>query len=297
MSAQVLPPRRLGWALVLLLLPASPVRAQDATDLLGRDARPLVLHDINLWAATADPPPQPSRTPRLRLPRMPVTSLGDPLGLIDDDASPPPDPDAPLTSGPADNDGGPIQVSMGEDNPFFDFRRSGSPGGVGYYKVQTQLQFLDTGATGCTLCLQAVRPAGLESNGVNDGPSFVSPSLTVFHDLGDGTALHGFVGKDVRANATWRDGLTDNSLRYGVALQQPVPGVTTDPSKGLFVFVEAQGYWSDRDQGALRSWEVVPGLHYRLSDSWWMSGGVLLPVGPTRYGSAGQWHLSCSWQY
>jgi hypothetical protein len=186
---------------------------------------------------------------------------------------------------------------MGADNPFFDFRRPGAPGGVGFYKVHTQFQLFDTGRTGCTLTCQAVRPAGLESNGVNSGASYVSPALTMFHDLGDGTAVHGFVGKDVRANQTWRDGLTD-SFRYGVAVQQPVPGVTTDPSKGLFVFVEAQGFWSDRDQGTPRSWEVVPGLHYRMGESWWLSGGVLVPVGSTRTGPPGQqWHLSCSWQY
>jgi hypothetical protein len=294
MSARASLHRRLGWVVLLACLTAPGARAQEGASPLDTDARPLVLHDINLWAA-ADQPPPPSRTPRIRLPRMPVTSLGDPLGLIDDDSNPPPDPDAPAAFA-ADGDAGPIQVSMGTDNPFLDFRRRGAPGGVGYYKVQTQLQFFDTGRTGCTLNCLAVRPAGLESNGVNDGPSFVSPSLTVFHDLGDGTAVHGFVGKDVRANSTWRDGLTE-SFRYGVALQQPVPGVTTDPSKGLFVFVEAQGYWSDRDQGTLHSWELVPGLHYRMNDSWWLSGGVLLPVGPTRYGSAGNWHLSCSWQY
>jgi hypothetical protein len=34
-----------------------------------------------------------------------------------------------------------------------------------------------------------------------------------------------------------------------------------------------------------------------MGESWWLSGGVLVPVGPTRYGSMGQWHLACSWQY
>ncbi|HEX5273438.1 MAG TPA: hypothetical protein VFW33_23235 [Gemmataceae bacterium] len=289
--------RPLGWVVALTCLSAPAARAQDRLEFVAPGTRPLVLHDINLWAATAEAPPVLSPTPRIRLPRMPATTLGDPLGLIDD-GDPSPDPDAPLPPSSAGNDGLPIQVSMGNDNPFFDFRRRGAPGGVGYYKVQTQVTFLDTGRTGCTFSFQAVRPAGLESNGVNDGPTFVSPALTIFHDLGDGTALHGFVGKDVRANSTWRDGVVDGSnLKYGLALQQPVPGLTSDPSRGLFVFLEAQGYWTDRDQGTGRAWEVVPGLHYRLSDTWWMSGGVLVPVGPTRYGPAGQWHLSCSWQY
>jgi hypothetical protein len=285
-----------GWAVAVVGLAASPVRAQDGPDRLPPNPPPLVLHDINIWATEAESPAPAPRTPRIRLPRMPATTLGDPLGLIDDATSPPPDPDGRIVPPVPEADGGPVLVSMGEDNPFLDFRRRRSPGGVGYYKVQTQLQLFDTGRTGCTLNCQAVRPAGLECNGLNEGPSFVSPALTVFHDLGDGTALHGYVGKDVRANATWRDGLTE-SFRYGVAFQQPVTGVTTDPSKGLFFFVEAQGYLSDRDQGQLHTWELVPGLHYRMSDSWWLSGGVLVPVGPTRYGSTGQWHLSCSWQY
>jgi hypothetical protein len=297
MSARASLSRPFGWAVALTCLTASAARAQDRLSDFVPDTRPLILHDLNLWAATADPPPPPSGTPRIRLPRMPNTSLGDPLGLIDD-GDPPPDPDAPVTASPAGGGDIPVQVSMGMDNPFLDFRRSGAPGGVGYYKVQTQFQFLDTGKTGCTFSFQAVRPAGLESNGLSDGPSFVSPALTVFHDLGDGTALHGFVGKDVRANSAWRDGLVDGGgLKYGMAVQQPFPGLTPDPTRGLFLFVEAQGYWSDRDQGTLHSWELVPGMHYRLSDSWWMSGGVLVPVGPTRYGAAGHWHLSCSWQF
>jgi hypothetical protein len=283
-----------GWAVTLACLAWSPARAQDPPDPLDPLGRPLLLHDINLWAALADAPPTAPRTPRLRLPRMPLTSLGDPLGLTPDGDDPPPDPDAPVLP---DADLGRLQLSMGADNPFFDFRRRGSPGGVGYYKVHTQLQLFDTGTTGCALLCQAVRPAGLESNGLNDGPSFVSSALTVFHDLGDGTAVHGFVGKDVRANSAWRDGVTTGSVQYGVALQQPLPLGVAEPGKGLFLFVEAQGRWSDRDPSATRSWELVPGLHYRLSDNWWMSGGVLLPFGPSRDGSAGQWHLSCKWQY
>jgi hypothetical protein len=299
MSAKPSLPRRLGafgWAVTLTCVACSSGRAQDWAAPPDAVAPPIVLHDINLWAATADAAPSAmSRTPRLRLPRMPMTSLGDPLGLTPDNDDPAPDPDAPMS--PSDADLGRVQLSMGADNPFFDFRRRGSPGGVGYYRVHTQLQLFDTGATGCTLTCQAVRPAGLESNGLNDGPSFVSPALTVFHDLGDGTAVHGFIGKDVRVNSAWRDGLVEGGFQYGLALQQPVPGVTNDPGKGLFVFVEAQGRWNDRDPTAGRAWEVVPGLHYRLSDSWWMSGGVVVPVGAARDTSASQWHLSCQWHY
>jgi hypothetical protein len=286
---------RLGWVVALLLLAGRAARAQDWTAPSRAGTEPLLLRDLNLWAALAEPVEPPPRTPRLRLPRMPVTTLCDPLGLIDD-GDPPPDPDSSFLPSPPDPDAPRVQVSMGQDNPFFDFRRRGSPGGIGYYKVHTQFQLFDTGQTGCTLTCQAVRPAGLESNGVNEGPTFVSPALTLFHDLGDGTALHGFVGKDVRANSTWRDGMTER-VNYGLALQQPVPWLTNDPDCGLFLFFEAQGWWSDRDQGLAHSWELVPGVHYRVGDNWWLSGGLLVPVGPTRYGSAGHWHLACSWHF
>ncbi len=254
-----------------------------------------MLPDLNLWAALAQPDPMlpPQRTPRIRLPRMPLTFLGDPLGINPDSDDWPAEADVPVSDG----DRNALQVAMGADNPFLDFRRRGSPGGVGYYRLHTQVALFDTGITGCTLSCNAVRPAGVESNGLNDGPSFVSPALTVFHDFGDGTALHGFVGKDLRANSAWRDGVTDNNFHYGVALQQPVPVVTTDPGKGLFVFVEALGRYGERDGTMNYSWELVPGLHYRMSDSWWLSGGLLVPLGPTRSGNAGQWHVGCQWQY
>ena len=205
---------------------------------------------------------------------------------------------SPRRLAPANADADRFQVAMGYDNPYFDFRRRGAPGGVGYYKVQTQYRFLETGSTGCIMTLQAVRPAGLESNGINEGPSYVSPALALFHDLGEGRALHAFVVKDVRANSAWRDGATEGA-NYGLALQQPLLGPPRDPSKGLFLFIEALGHVGDRDQepGAINSWEVVPGLHYRISDAWWVSSGVLLPIGPNRYGTTGQWHFSCSWQY
>ena len=62
----------------------------------------------------------------------------------------------------------------------------GDPGGVGYFRVQSQLQFLDTGKTGCTIGLRAATPAGVEYDGLQDGPTFVAPNLAWHYDLGDG---------------------------------------------------------------------------------------------------------------
>src|SRR5437899_511838 len=32
-----------------------------------------------------------------------------------------------------------LQVGLGGDNPFFDFRRPGDPGGIGYYRLYSQM--------------------------------------------------------------------------------------------------------------------------------------------------------------
>ena len=77
--------------------------------------------------------------------------LSDPVGLTD--------PNDPST--PAD-DSGPdwLEVTAGNDNPFFDLRSPGDPGGVGFYKLHTQVQLFDSPHTGCTVAVQAVTPAG-----------------------------------------------------------------------------------------------------------------------------------------
>jgi hypothetical protein len=190
-----------------------------------------------------------------------------------------------------------LQVVLGEDNPFFDFRRRQSPGGTGFYKIQTQFSLFDTPTTGCSLTCRAVTPAGIEWEGVNEGPTFVSPTLTLFHDLGGGTVFQGFLGKDLFANSRWRESM-DESIQYGLAWQQPVLSVAPDLKRGLFVFLEALGRYRDQGDrpGVLHAWELLPGLHLRMNEDWWLSGGVIVPVGPTRPES-GLWHITCSRQF
>ena len=78
---------------------------------------------------------------------MPTGFLCDPLGIDPDNDPPAADADATApVGGSLDSVNLPVQFGMGSDNPFFDFRRPGDPGGVGYYKVHTQLQLFDCGA-------------------------------------------------------------------------------------------------------------------------------------------------------
>jgi hypothetical protein len=229
---------------------------------------------------------------------MPTGFPSQPIGLDDND--PPTIPDEPTL--PTEMDAGPghMQVAVGYDNPYFDFRRRSDPGGVGYYRFYSQMQCFDLGRGGCSVGLQAVSPAGLESDGVANGPTYFSPNIAWYHEFGDGSGLDGFVGKQVRAGSGWSGGLhRSRSLDYGLAFHRPLPCLDGSDSQNLFWFVEGLGRVrpdavQDSSRGAF--WEVLPGIHWRLSDSWWLSGGVVFPVGTSR-SDAGLWQFTCSWQF
>ena len=88
-------------------------------------------------------------------------------------------------------------------------------------------------------------------------------------------------------------------LDYGLAYHRPLPTLDGEASQNLFWFVEGLGRVRPQDfQSTSRgaSWEVLPGLHWRLSDSWWLSGGVVFPVGASR-SDTGLWQFTCSWQF
>jgi hypothetical protein len=200
---------------------------------------------------------------------------------------------------PAGNDDdGRFQLVMGADNPYFDMRRAGDFGGVGYQRFATQMLLAGDGATAFHLNLQAVTPAGLEYDGLAHGPSVVFPSLCGYHDLGAGSALIGFVGKPARASLESLESL-DSNIRYGLAFQQPL----LDPLPGLkqqvYLSVEALGsYRSGDDQVTAppSGWEFIPGIHWNSSERCWLSGGVLVPIGGARPES-GIWRITCSWQF
>jgi hypothetical protein len=227
--------------------------------------------------------------------------LSDPVGL-DDDPSLSPD-GTPLKA-----DDGPnwIEVAVGSDNQYFDVRFPGDPGGIGYTRLHSQLQVLDLPATSCAIGLQAVTPAGAEQGGLEDGLTVVSPGFSLFHALQDGTAFQGFVSKDLRvvsaANLTdtlAHGGQLDRSLQYGMAVQRPV----LPEMDSLFLFVEALGRYrydptiAGSAAATAPTMEVLPGMHLKMSDSWWLSGGLILPVNQPRPVDSHLWQITCSFQF
>src|SRR5438093_602931 len=82
----------------------------------------------------------PSGSQRIRLFRIQPGFVRD-LPWLEDDR-PPSDPRLPSP----ESDDGPdwISFAAGNDNPYFDFRQRGDPGGVGFARVSSQVQLLET---------------------------------------------------------------------------------------------------------------------------------------------------------
>lgn len=232
----------------------------------------------------------PTPANRIRLFRFQPGFLSEPPGLETDDRGAAPEPD----DGPEF-----VSLAFGNDNPFFDFRQRGDPGGVGYARVNTQVQLLDTEKTALSIAVQATTPAGLEYDGLPDskGPTVLTPALSVFHALDEVTGMQAFVGKHVpiqnSAGATVR-----RDVQYGMALHRPVATGLNDPLRNLFLSFGALGlYRIEKETRAPVSLEVVPGLHYRAGENWWISGGMSLPVGGARTDGSQLWQVTCSVQF
>lgn len=243
---------------------------------------------LNQQSAFGDSAATPlGRVPRLRLFRFAPGFRADPLGLQDDD----PTPAAP--------DSGPdwIQFGMGSDNPYFDLRRPGDPGGYGYSRLHTQVSLLDFPTTACAFGIQTVTPAGAQFGGLPGGPTVVIPSFSVFHALNDRLAVQGFVSKNVPISDASTSPLQRN-LQCGLALQRPILADGSDAWRNLFFTVGALGQLApERDSlRMLPKCDVLPGLQWHVNENWWLSSAVLMPVGPART-TAGQWQLSCSFQF
>lgn len=293
------PWRLCRWAALLAVFgPRSSVVAQESL-LAPRDPwrAPLFTPSIAVGAGDgyAAGAMRSSATPRIPLFRMPTGYFLDPVGL--DSADDPGAADAPF--GASDD---PLNqrlgVALGPDNPYFDMPAPGDPGGFGYYKLQTQYDLLDTSSANLCLALQAATPAGLDGNGLAGGPTRLRPALAYFQELEDGWALHGFVSRNVAARAHWSQGL-EHGLRYGLAVQRPLPGLVTETGTGLHFFVEALG----RSHGAPDlaphtepNWELLPGLHWRIRDDWWVSGGMIVPLERQRL-DLDLWHVTCAWRF
>jgi hypothetical protein len=181
---------------------------------------------------------------------------------------------------------GRVNVVVREDNPYFDLRQPDDPGGVGFHRLHSQLQLLESGTTSVCLNLQAVAPAGSASGGAPDGPTVFTPGLAVFQELGGGTALQGFVGQHIWANGAGEP--PGQSVQYGMGVQWPVLGLG-GREQGLYLFMQALGryqYEGERLSGRAANWEFVPGVHWRVHEKCWFS------LGASRTSL-----LTCSWQF
>jgi hypothetical protein len=187
-------------------------------------------------------------------------------------------------------------VTFGNDNPFFDFRRQGDPGGVGYTRVNTQLQLLGNQKTALAVAVQAVTPAGLAFDGLPDkmGTTVLTPGLSLYHALDDVTGLQAYVGKHLPIQNSSAQNVS-RELQYGMAVHRPL-STGDDPLRFLYVSVGALGQYRLTGDSHAPSLEVLPGLHYKVTDNWWISGGVSVPVGPTAT-ERQQWQVTCSMQF
>ena len=85
-------------------------------------------------------------------------------------------------------------------------------------------------------------------------------------------------------------------MEYGVALHSPIRDNGGGQGR-LYVFLEALGrYRYDETADRPAVWEMIPGMHWRMNDNWWVSGAYIFPVNTTRTDS-GLWHLSCSFRF
>jgi hypothetical protein len=284
-----------AWLALATAGAAAP--AQDWSAVAPRTRDPVLPANGDWLRWGSEPITASGRVPRFALLRMPTEHLADPPGLDDDDPSP--DPSGP----PVDDDvgGNWLELAMGNDNPYFDFRRHrGAPGGIGFYRVHSQVQLFDTGSSACSFNLQAVTPAGLESDGLRDGATSISPNLAWFQELNDSLALHCFVGKCLLATGTRADSRVDRSLQYGVALQAPVPVFRPEETPRLHFFVEALGRYRHEDVGnglGPSALELLPGLHWQVNENWWISSGVSVPLRATTRAETGLWQLTWSWRF
>ena len=225
-----------------------------------------------------------SQTPRLRMFGMPTGFLANPFGLVDDD-----DPalanDAIAAQLQKEDDFRNMQVAFGADNPYFDLFRPGNPGGIGYTRVHTQYQVFDSGTSSLCLNMLAYTPTGMEMGGIANGPTTFCPAVSWFQDLGQGTALQGFVCHNVNARPGWEENWS-RRIYYGVAWQCPLFGYDKDSDQGVFFFVQAMGRFYYDDNSTRPAMTVLPGIQWRVSDNCWLS------VGGTRHGL-----ISWAWQF
>ncbi len=275
-------PRRLPWLLLAWLTTCLGGLAQLAPIDLSREP---VVPPLALLEPETGPTSLNSSGPRIRLFRIQPGFLSE-LRWLEMDEPPPDDlePDVDW-----------LALSIGSDNPYFEMRQRGDPGGVGFARVHTQVQIWESERTACSLGLQAFTPLGRESDGLadRDGPTVLSPALALYHLLEDGRAVQAYIGKNVPLMNSSAQPLR-RLLQCGVAVQQPLFSLETDPLSGLYVSLGALGLLQ---RERMRGVEVLPGLHWQPDSTWWLSAGYVLPLGAIRREMIPGWQVTCSWQY
>jgi hypothetical protein len=281
---------------ILLAAPGARAVAQEQS-FVDWNRSPVLPTEFNLGALGGQAVSPANQPNRIRLFRVQPGFLSDPVGLDRDDI--PPDGKAPDFDPTPDF----VTVAMGNDNPYFDFRQRGDPGGIGFFKVNSQVQLFDSRTTSFAVGLQAVTPAGLQFDGLPErqGPTVFTPAFSVFQAIDDAFAIQGFVGKHVcvnQASTQW----IDRNLQYGVALQRPLTTDSFDPLRNFYVSVGAVGQYrldsAAAPVGAAPlTWDVLPGFHWKVAENWWVSGGVLVPMNSPQGNPAGRWQLTCSFQF
>lgn len=268
--------RKTPLALLICLVCAPLALASDP------DGRPPLV-TLSLIAAPADPPVA-SSGPRVRPFRLQPGFLSETTWLSPDE---PPDPNA---------EG--IIVSLGNDNPCFDFRRRGDPGGAGYTRLASQVALFDESGTSCTFSLGAVSPSGQEFDGLPDskGATVVMPALSFHQAIDEGMGLQVSVGGNLTvlaptAQATRRD------FQYGLSLYRSLGTAPTDPFRNVYLSVEAMGQGRD-PRAATGYWEMLPGLVWKPTANWTLSGAMAMPISSRPEQVSGQfWQITCTLQF
>jgi hypothetical protein len=258
-----------------------------AADPASVDRPPLV--SLGLIAAPSEAP-TPGAVGRVQLFRVQPAFLVNMPWLDQDDR---------VVGGPPEPDTGPEWITLlaGNDNPYFDFRDRREPGGVGYNRIVTQIQLFDDARTACSLVLNAVTPAGTQFDGVPDhaGPTVLTPALSLYHQLEDGTAVQFCVNKHVGVSNQAAQPFR-RDLQCGLAVARPVTTDERDPLRWLYVSVEALGQY--RTERAPVTWDVLPGLHWQPGENWRVSGALSVPMDRgdatlnVRY-----WQITCAVQF
>lgn len=248
-----------------------------------------------------------NRANRIALPGITPGFVADPLGLLDDFNPTNPGQVNRQLDNVTQVDLDWFNISIGNDNPYLEVRQPGSPGGIGYYRVSTQMQVIDSTSTSFAFVVQAFTPAGLQNFGLNQGATTFCPSMSFFHNLSDGLAIQGFVGENMHMRTNLSGGLGQN-VQGGIAIQRAIMPLASNQSN-LYFFMEglgryrfesmgSGGYVSTSSAPAYNSarLDVLPGLQWKPSDTMSFSSGYVMPVGANRTDPT-HLQITCSLQF